>query len=245
MDLSAALPLIDVAEIAVRIGARARPGRVLVVGVTGSVAAGKTTLSHALAEAMADSHRVATVSTDGFLLPNAVLTERGLTMRKGFPETFDADAMLAMMRQARLGPFSVPIYSHVIYDVDPALSLTVEPPDILLVEGLGFSPMADGRNPSEGLDLLIYIDAEEADIEAWFVDRFLGLWRAAETDPASFYAQFRSMDEAGTAQFASAVWSRINLPNLRDHIVQARETADVVLMKDASHRLRLVRDLKA
>ena len=69
----------------------------------------------------------------------------------------------------------------------------------------------------------------------------MGLWRAAETDPASFYAQFRHMDEVQAEQFGRMVWSQINLPNLRDHIVHARDRADILLRKDADHRLELVR----
>ena len=234
---------IDIAQVAARIRQVAQPGEVLLIGVTGSVAAGKTTFSHALKEDLAQTHRVATVSTDGFLLSNAVLTSRDLMMRKGFPETFDTAAMVAMMHQARIGPIAAPVYSHTTYDVDPALSVEIAQQDILIFEGLGLSPQGDGANPADALDLLIYIDAAEDDIERWFVTRFLGLWAAAEHNPASFYAQFRTMDEAQTAQFASAVWSQINLPNLRDHILMARDFANIVLLKRVDHRLFLVRDL--
>jgi type I pantothenate kinase len=67
------------------------------------------------------------------------------------------------------------------------------------------------------------------------------LWRAAETDPTSFYVQFRTMDEVQAAAFAQSVWAGINLPNLRDHILPVREFADMVLQKDSQHRLFLIR----
>ena len=226
-----------VLQLAAEMAARASRGQVLVVGVTGSVAAGKSTLCAALKTRLEATHRVATVSTDGFLLPTALLNERGIGMRKGYPESYDIDALLGAIDNARIGPTTFPGYSHVTYDADPALARLVESPDILIVEGLALSPLPDGRRPADHLDLLIYLDADEADIEAWFVDRFMQFWRAAESDPASFYAQFRSMSEAEAEAFARVVWAKINLPNLREHIVLARDDAHIVLRKARNHEL--------
>jgi type I pantothenate kinase len=233
--------LIDVAGLAALIAARASPGEVLLVGLTGSVAAGKTTLATALAAELGKDRRVQAVATDGFLLPNATLDARGILNRKGFPETYDVERLEAIMRQARSGPVRIPVYSHVTYDIDPNAAVEVDRPDILILEGLGLAPLPDGRNPARDLDLTVYIDATEPELEAWFVDRFVGFWRAAERDPTSFYAQFRRMDEPQTADFAKMVWTAINLPNLRSHIVHARDLADIVLRKAADHTLRLVR----
>jgi type I pantothenate kinase len=219
---------------------RATPGETLVVGVTGSVAVGKTTVCGALASALAPL-RVDTLSTDGFLMPNAALAERGVLPRKGFPETFDADAMLAALREVRACPILVPVHSHVVYDIDPALARTVDRPDILLVEGLGLSGFPDGRHAADALDVLIYLDADEDDLERWFVDRFMGFWRAAEHDPASFYARFRALDEAGADQLARSVWTGVNRVNLREHVVAARDRADILLRKAGDHDLTALR----
>ena len=222
----------SVEGLARRIADRASPGEVLIVGVTGSVAAGKSTLCAALKAALEPDLRIEVVSTDGFLFPNAVLTDRGTLMRKGYPESYDAEGLAAALQGVRRGPVAVPGYSHVIYDIDPALSREITPPDILIVEGLGLSP-----RPA-GLDLLIYLQAEEADLEDWFTARFMDFWRAAETDPASFYTRFRTMSEAETETFARArVWTQMNLPNLREHIIRARDQADIVVRKRADHSL--------
>lgn len=222
-------------ELAGRLRDKASPGEVLVVGVTGSVAAGKSTLCAGLKAALEPARRVEVVSTDGFLFSNAVLAGRGTLMRKGYPETYDAEGLAAALAAARAGPVTVPGYSHVIYDIDPSLARVVARPDILIVEGLGLTP-----RPA-GLDLLIYLDAEEADLEDWFAARFMDFWRAAEFDPASFYARFRSMSEAEADAFARArVWTQMNLPNLREHIILARDEADIVVRKRADHSLWLV-----
>lgn len=219
-----------------RIADRATPRQVLVAGVTGSVAAGKSTLCAALKAALEPGLRVEVIATDGFLWPNAVLAGRGLLMRKGYPETYDMEGLAKALSGLRQGPVAVPGYSHLICDIDPALSREIAPPDILLLEGLGLSPRPDG------LDLLVYLDADEADLEDWFTDRFMDFWQAAETDPSSFYTRFRSMTEPEAEAFArSMVWTQMNLPSLREHIIGVRDEADIVVRKRRDHSLWLER----
>jgi type I pantothenate kinase len=232
-------------DLASRLAAARQPGETLVAGITGSVAVGKTTLARQIADALAaaDVGQVAIVSTDGFLLPNAVLEPAGLLMRKGFPESYDhlglAAAITGLKRLAAGGaPVTVPAYSHALYDIDPAGARQIAAADVVLVEGLGLAPADDGRRPP--LDLLLYIDADEPDVRNWFVERFIGLWAAAANDPASFYARFRSMSEAEARAFAITVWEGVNLPNWQQHIVRARDVADLVVKKALDHSLVLV-----
>jgi len=226
----------DLSEISDLLRTRRGERTPYIVGVTGAVAAGKSTLAAEVATVIAawpGAPTVEIVGTDGFLFPNAVLESRGLINRKGFPETYDREGLRAVLAAIRSGPAEVPTYSHVLYDIDPALARRLERPDVLIVEGLG---LQDGA-AALGLDLLIYLDADEAHLETWFEERFIGLWRAAATDPTSFYARFRNMDEPQTRGFAGQVWRAINLPNLREHIVQGRGVADLVVAKGADHAI--------
>jgi type I pantothenate kinase len=216
-----------------------------IIGVTGAVASGKSTLSADLRAQLAawpERPRVELVCTDGFLHANAVLDAMGLTARKGFPESYDIAALRQALADVRRGRAAFPGYSHVIYDVDPALLRWIERPDILIIEGLSLD--IDRTAPARYarlIDALIYLDAAEADIEQWFVGRFLGLWAAAEHDPTSFYARFRGLDEEQAADLARNVWTQINLPNLRQHIVAARDVADIVVRKRADHGVEAIR----
>ena len=209
------------------------PQGVFVVGLTGGVACGKTTLAESLARAFVEiggAARVERANTDGFLRPNADLIARGLLDRKGFPETYDRDALHASLAGVRRTPTWFPGYSHRIYDVAPDLARLVAPPDVLIIEGLGL----DRETP---VDTLVYLDAEEADQEAWFSDRFLGFWEQGLTDDTSFYARFRDLDRDGARQVASLVWNSVNRPNLREHILPVRETADIVVRKGRDHAI--------
>jgi type I pantothenate kinase len=228
--------MIDLAQISDWLRARRGASAPFIVGVTGAVAVGKSTFAGELAAAVAAGSGgpvVEVVSTDGFLFPNAVLEGRGLLNRKGFPETYDGETFRAVLATIRRGAAEIPVYSHTLYDIDPALARRLERPDVLIVEGLGLQEGAAAL----GLDVLIYLDADETHVEAWFEDRFIDLWRAAEGDPTSFYARFRQMDEAQTRAFAGQVWQAINLPNLREHIAPGRGVADLVVRKGPDHAL--------
>jgi len=123
----------------------------------------------------------------------------------------------------------------VTYDVDPTAARVIDRPGVLLVEGLA---LGLDRPPAPGLvDCLIYLDAEEAQLEAWFVARFMAFWEAAEHDPTSFYARFRGLDRAGAEALAHAVWNGINLPNLRGHIAPVRAHADLIAIKGPDHAI--------
>ncbi|HWD67113.1 MAG TPA: hypothetical protein VG227_04045 [Caulobacteraceae bacterium] len=229
------------ADLAQKILARRPSEGTYVVGVTGSVASGKSTLAQRLETLLAESGaQVERVATDGFLLPNPALDAKGLTNRKGFPETYDLAALAAALTTVRQGPARFPAYSHVTYDLDPAADRTLDRPDILIIEGLALGldrPPQTGEKTPGAIDCLVYLDADEAHLEAWFVTRFMVFWEAAESDPASFYVRFRTFDRAGAEALARAVWAGINLPNLVAHIAPVRAHAELVVMKGPDHAI--------
>ncbi len=224
-----------------------------IIGVAGSVASGKSTTSRilrALLRRWRTSPKVDLVTTDGFLYPNAVLDEKGLGARKGFPESYDRAALIAFLSDIKSGKpdVRVPVYSHLIYDVLPGEFLTVDRPDILIVEGLNI--LQPGELPKSGkpivfasdfIDFSIFIDADEVDLRAWFMVRFRALRAGAFTDPKSFFRRLAEMPEAEAEGFGLAAWDSINLPNLRENILPTRGRADLILKKSGSHAVDEVR----
>ena len=214
-----------------------------VAAVTGSVAAGKSTFAEELRAAMSswrERPRVTIVPTDGFLYTNAVLAERNLSYRKGFPESFDVGQLRKTLSRIKRGEEErVPLYSHVTYDVDPTEALVVGDADIVILDGLHFGRIKTG-DAGRLIDSLVYLDAAEADVESWFRARLIPLMQAGRTDPKSFYYGFRTLDDEGLSAFAERVWREINLPNLRNHIVRDRDVADFVVRKRRNHSVERI-----
>jgi type I pantothenate kinase len=218
-----------------------------VIGVAGSVAVGKSTIARLLRELLSrwpDTPSVELVTTDGFLLPNAELERRGLMERKGFPESYDRRALLRFVSEVKSGAPEVraPVYSHLVYDVVPGEQVVVRRPDVLIVEGLNvLQPPASGRLAvSDLFDFTIYVDARTADIERWYVERFLRLQRGAFADPSSYFHRYAALSEDEAVARARAIWNGINGPNLAQNILPTRARASLVLRKGPDHTVSTV-----
>jgi type I pantothenate kinase len=219
-----------------------------VIGVGGSVAVGKSTTSRVLREMLArwpDTPRVELVTTDGFLYPNAVLNERNLMQRKGFPESYDRRALLRFVSNVKGGAEEVraPFYSHLSYDIVPGAEVVVRQPDVLIVEGLNvLQPPAPGHRlaVSDLFDFTIYVDARTSDIARWYEERFLTLQQGAFANPRSFFHRFASLTEEEARTRARGIWAAINEPNLRQNVRPTRSRATLVLRKDADHSVAKV-----
>lgn len=220
-----------------------------VIGIAGSVAVGKSTTARVLQALLArwPAHpKVDLVTTDGFLHPNAVLNERGIMERKGFPESYDRRRLLQFLSDIKSGAPEVeaPVYSHLTYDITDT-PVTVAQPDIVIVEGLNVlqTGIADGENPrfvSDFFDFSIYVDAEVEDIRRWYVERFFTLRETAFKDPTSFFHRFAVLSDEEATATALGIWKSINERNLFENILPTRERADLILRKGGDHRTRRV-----
>lgn len=223
--------------------------RPYVIAVAGSVAVGKSTFARVLQALLCrwpDHPSVALVTTDGFLYPNAVLQQRDLMGRKGFPESYDRRRMIQFLADLKAGHPNVdaPVYSHQAYDIVPEQSIRVSQPDILIFEGLNVLQPAvlepgRSRTPSiivsDFFDFSLYVDAEESVIEQWYVNRFLTLQKTVFANPKSYFHHYKDLDIERAIEVARGIWRDINLVNLRENIQPGRERAHVILHKSADH----------
>jgi type I pantothenate kinase len=219
-----------------------------VIGVAGSVAVGKSTTARLLQALLArwpTTPRVDLVTTDGFLHQNAELERRGILARKGFPESYDVRRLLRFLADVKAGRDEVqaPVYSHVRYDIVPGEQQTVARPDIVVVEGLNVlsTTVAAETVVSDFFDFTVYVDAAEADIEDWYVQRFLRLCSTVFQQPHSYFHRFATLGHDEAEATARGLWSSINAVNLRDNILPTRERAHLILEKGPDHRVRMVR----
>jgi type I pantothenate kinase len=219
-----------------------------VIGLAGSVAVGKSTISRLLRELLErweGTPKVSLITTDGFLYPNAELEKRSLMHRKGFPESYDRMALLNFVADIKSGKENVqaPVYSHLTYDIVPGKFESVGSPDVVIIEGLNVlqSPGADQETTlSDYFDFKIYVDAETENISTWFLNRFHELRESAFTNPASYFHRYAEMPLEDALARAHEIWNTINLPNLTENILPTRSRATLVLRKGNKHAVESV-----
>lgn len=225
-----------------------------IIGIAGSVSVGKSTVSRVLQALLSrwkKHNQVALVTTDGFLYPNAVLEERGLMSKKGFPESYDIHQLLRFVNDIKSGKTGVraPKYSHLQYDIVPEEAIVISPqPDILILEGLNVlqNRMDYPQNKpttfvSDFLDFSIYVDAEEKYLEDWFLKRFMNFRKTAFNDPQSFFYPVTKLSEEEAQKMALNVWTNINSKNLHKNILPTLERAHLILHKGKNHTVDYVK----
>ena len=224
-----------------------------VIGVAGSVAVGKSTTARLLAELLARGPRrpkVDLITTDGFLYPNHILEAMGIAHRKGFPESYDRQALLQFVIDVKSGKREVtaPVYSHLVYDIVDGEQIVVRDPDILIIEGLNVLQPARRRSDgstalavSDFFDFTVYVDARTAFIRKWYIDRFFALRATAFRDPASYFRRYAEMTEDEALHTAETFWDTINGPNLELNIRPTRGRATAILRKGENHKVNWVR----
>ncbi|WP_319412250.1 type I pantothenate kinase [uncultured Cohaesibacter sp.] len=228
------------------------PKTPFIIGIAGSVSVGKSTTARLLQTLLSRwpaSPKVDLVTTDGFLLPNAVLEAEGLMRRKGFPESYDRTALIEFLTDIKAGKRNVraPVYSHFYYDVMSTEAQIIDQPDILILEGLNVLQTSilptDAKDipfVSDFFDFSVYIDADEDMLHQWYLERFSRLRETAFRDPGSYFHRYSLIDEAEALTIANDLWSSINLVNLRENIFPTRPRADLVLRKEDGHAITTV-----
>ena len=224
-----------------------------IIGVTGSVAAGKTTFARVLKEILGNSpfnFGTEIVSTDNFLFPNETLNENQALHRKGFPESFNYSAIIHFLQTTKnQASVEIPIYSHQTYDITNQTQ-TITPTEILIIEGVNILqdspeivPESHQKMIRDYVDFSIYLDAKEETIKQWYTERFLTYCEKASSDDESFFTQFKELTEEQATELASSIWETINSPNLHNHIGPSIEFADLVLSKEKDHSINYLQAL--
>jgi type I pantothenate kinase len=190
------------------------------------------------------------VTTDGFLYPNYVLKKKGLTEKKGFPESYDIKELIQFLINLKSGKKRVlaPVYSHLYYDIIPDKYIEVCEPDIVIIEGINVLqiPKQEGEllpsiYVSDFFDYSIFVDAEEKDIFRWYVERFKLLKETAFAQPESYFRRYASLSNEEAEDIATDIWNRINKKNLELNIRPTKKRADIIIKKGTDHSVAKIK----
>ncbi|MGP4123042.1 MAG: type I pantothenate kinase [Sodalis sp. (in: enterobacteria)] len=224
-----------------------------IIGIAGSVAVGKSTTARVLQALLSrwPEHRtVELVTTDGFLYPNQVLKQRDLMKKKGFPESYDIRSLVNFVSKVKSGTprVTAPVYSHLIYDIVPDKQKIISHPNILILEGLNVLQSCNDYNDnahhvfvSDFIDFSIYVDAPEALLQSWYVNRFLKFRQGAFSNPDSYFHNYAQLSEEEAVTIATQLWTEINGRNLQENILITRERASLILCKNHNHAVDRIR----
>lgn len=200
----------DVRDLADAIRARAGSAERFVVALAGPPASGKSTVAAALATMLPEGE-AAVVPMDGFHFDDSVLRARGLSHRKGAPETFDYGGFETLLRRIRAGEdeIAIPVFDRSMELARAAAAIVGKHIRFVLVEG---NYLLLDENPWKGLaplfDFTVFFEVPQAELDRRLVER----WR-----------------EHGREPEAARRWIDGNdLPNIL-RVLERRRAADLVL----------------
>lgn len=219
-----------------------------VIGISGSVAAGKSTFAQKLKQCLEkEDKQVEIVSTDNFLMSNAELEEKGLMEQKGFPASINWKALNNFLLNVKLGNNNIPyrLYSQELSDLIPNKLGTYKQADILIIEGINILelPKENGPIPSDYLDYAIYLDSDEKNLETWFMKRYHYLLELNRNNPDNFFYKWAHVDRKQADEFAKKVWFDVNIKNLHEFIAPTKVRANMIVTKALDHSISAI-DLK-
>jgi type I pantothenate kinase len=223
-----------------------------IIGISGSVAVGKSTTSRVLKALLASCKNhphVEIITTDGFLYPNTILEQRRVMHRKGFPESYDLRQLITFLNALKAGKrhLEIPVYSHQSYDILTDKRQVVDQPDIVILEGLNLLQVAGAKQEqqtrvfvSDYFDFSIYVDAATEIIKKWYLERFMQFRALAQNKPETYIYRFTKMSDAEALKHAEKIWTEINELNLIENILPYKQRAQLILKKDEDHAVQKV-----
>lgn len=132
----------------------------LVIGIAGGSGSGKTTVVQAITKNL--NGRVVVIPQDSYYKDSSHLTEeQKRTQNFDHPESIDFDLLTEQLKMIKDGQtIEQPVYSYLTCSRSKTETVTVEPADVIIIEGILIFTCPALR---EQLDIKIFVDADDDD----------------------------------------------------------------------------------
>jgi pantothenate kinase len=169
------------------------------VAIAGSPGAGKSTVAETLCTGL-NRHAPAlaqVLAMDGFHFDDRVLETRGLRARKGAPDTFDVDGLLAMLDRLRADDgrdVAVPVFDRALEIARAGAEIISAATRIVIVEG-NYLLLDDPTHPAwtrlaSRFDVTVMLEVPRARL----AERLAARWRGFGLDDAAVMAKVEGND---------------------------------------------------
>ena len=132
----------------------------LVIGIAGGSGSGKTTVVRAITEQL--HGRVVVIPQDSYYKDSShVPVEERKNINFDHPDAIDWKLMCQQVRELKAGrPVEQPVYSYITCSRSATETVTVEPADVIIVEGILIFTCKELRDQ---MNIKIFVDADDDD----------------------------------------------------------------------------------
>ena len=132
----------------------------LVIGIAGGSGSGKTTVVNAITEKLKE--RVVVIPQDSYYKDSSHLPmEERQKVNFDHPDSIDFDLLVSHLKELKAGrSIEQPVYSYITCSRSKTETITVNPAEVIIVEGILIFCCAELRNQ---MDIKIFVDADDDD----------------------------------------------------------------------------------
>lgn len=132
----------------------------LVIGIAGGSGSGKTTVVNAITEKLKE--RVVVIPQDSYYKDSSHLPmEERQKVNFDHPDSIDFDLLVRHLKELKAGrSIEQPVYSYITCSRSKTETITVNPAEVIIVEGILIFCCAELRNQ---MDIKIFVDADDDD----------------------------------------------------------------------------------
>lgn len=132
----------------------------LIIGIAGGSGSGKTTVVKALTDQLKE--RVVVIPQDSYYKDSSHLPmEERQKVNFDHPDSIDFDLLVRHLKELKTGrSIEQPVYSYITCSRSKTETITVNPAEVIIVEGILIFCCAELRNQ---MDIKIFVDADDDD----------------------------------------------------------------------------------